>query len=39
VHGKDVSIVPKQSFVVFVDHDVHLVAQAYSGSKSDGAPR
>lgn len=39
VRGKDVSIVPKQSFVVFVDHDVHLVAQAYGGPKTEGAPR
>jgi hypothetical protein len=27
VHGRDVTITPKQTFVVFVDHDVHLVAQ------------
>jgi hypothetical protein len=39
VRGKDASIVPKQSFVVFVDHDVHLVAQAYTGPKSEGVPR
>jgi hypothetical protein len=39
VHGKDVTIATKQNFVVFVDHDVHLVAQAYSGPKTEGAPR
>jgi hypothetical protein len=27
VHGKDVTISPKQSFVVFVDHDVHLIVK------------
>ena len=39
VHGKDVTIATKQSFVVFVDHDVHLVAQAYGGPQAESTPR
>jgi len=46
VHGRDVTITPKQTFVVFVDHDVHLVAQrtsrwrkAHRASQCDSARR
>lgn len=39
VHGKDVSISPKQNFVVFVDHDVHLPAQLYAGPSPESTPR
>jgi hypothetical protein len=39
VHGKDVSITPKQNFVVFVDHDVYLPAQLYAGPSPESTPR
>ena len=39
VHGKDVSINPKQNFVVFVDHDVYLAAQPYAGPSPESTPR
>ena len=39
VHGKDVSITPKQNFVVFVDHDVYLFAQPYAGPSPESTPR
>jgi hypothetical protein len=39
VHGKDVSITPKQNFVVFVDHDVYLNAEPYSGPGPESTPR
>jgi hypothetical protein len=39
VHGKDVTMTPKQTFVVFVDHDVYLIAQPYSGPTAESTPR
>jgi hypothetical protein len=39
VHGRDVTMTPKQTFVVFVDHDVYLAAQPYSGPGPDSTPR
>jgi hypothetical protein len=39
VHGKDVTITPKQNFVVFVDHDVYLPAQPYAGPSPESTPR
>jgi hypothetical protein len=38
VRGRDVTIAPKQNFVVFVDHDVHLVAQP-SSPLAESTPR
>jgi hypothetical protein len=39
VHGRDVSITTKQNFVVFVDHEVHLSGQAYTGPTAESTPR
>jgi len=39
VRGKDVTITTKQNFVVFVDHDVYLVAQPYGGASPESTPR
>jgi len=38
VHGRDVTIPTKQNFTVFVDHDVHLVAQ-HTGPEVESTPR
>jgi hypothetical protein len=38
VHGKDVTIPTKQNFVVFIDHDVHLVSKPYS-PEAESTPR
>jgi hypothetical protein len=39
VHGKDVTVTTKQNFVVFVDHDVYLVAERYTAPGPESTPR
>jgi hypothetical protein len=39
VHGKDVTISPKQTFIVFIDHDVPVVAKPFADPLSESTPR